>query len=400
LNKSLVSIVKGTENPGEKEIDALVRKAVVLAGGLDDIVSEGDTVLIKPNIVNAFRPETGAITDPRVCKSIADIVREMGAKPIIAESSSIGADTEEAFITGGYTELRANGYEVIDLKKEETVMIPVPRGKVMKKVSLPRIVAEANVIISVPRMKTHEQAKVTLSLKNMKGVLPDTFKRKFHLTFGIFQGVADLCKVVRPAFSLVDGIIAHEGLGPTEGTPLEMDLIVAGKDPVAVDTVSSSIMGFEPGEDETAKASFESGIGTLNMNEIEVVGETISGVNRRFKRADEALDELVSIPNEFKLIFAEKACTGCRNSVLMSLVGMKEKEMLDESIGWTVIAGKVDELPDVKKKSLLLVGKCTARYKKRGAYVDGCPPNNMHIVGGFLGKKPTDELTLEWRWDE
>jgi len=393
-----VSIVKGPEKPSEEEINTSVREAIDLVGGLADIVSKGDTVLIKPNVVNASHPDTGATTDPRVCKSIANMVKEIGAKPIIAESSSIGADTEEAFKVAGYGKLRDEGFEVIDLKREETIMVPIPNGKSLKEVSLPRVVIDANVIISVPRMKTHDQAKVTLSLKNMKGVLPDTFKRKFHLVFGVFQGVADLCTVLRPALAVVDGIIAQEGLGPTTGSPVEMDLIIAGKDPVAVDTITGIIMGFEPGEDEMVNAAVNSGIGTANLNKIKVVGESISNVKRKFKRADEAINELISIPENFQLILDEKACTGCRNTVLGSLIGMKDRNLLYKALGWTVVAGKVGKLPEVDRKRLLLVGKCTARFKNYGVFIDGCPPHNVNIAGGILGKKPTDELTFEWRW--
>ena len=170
MNKSLVSIVKGPKNPAEKDIDDSVRKAIELAGGLADIISSGDTVLIKPNVVNALHPDTGATTDPRVCKSIAIMVKETGANPIIAESSSIGVNTEESFQAAGYWNLRDEGFEVIDLKKEENVTVPVPKGKVLKEISLPRVVVDADALISVPRMKTHDQAKVTLSLKNMKGI--------------------------------------------------------------------------------------------------------------------------------------------------------------------------------------------------------------------------------------
>ena len=111
MAKSLVSIVKGPKNPGEKEIDASVRKAIELAGGLTDIISRGDTVLIKPNVIWPSHPDTGTTTDPRVCKSIVNMVKEIGAKPIIAESSGVGADTEEAFKVAGYDKLREVGYK-------------------------------------------------------------------------------------------------------------------------------------------------------------------------------------------------------------------------------------------------------------------------------------------------
>ncbi len=398
MRKSLVSIVKGSRKPSEKEVDASVRKAIDLVGGLADIISSGDTVLIKPNVVNASHPDTGATTDPRVCKSIANMVKEIGAKPIIAESSCIGVDTEEAFKVAGYGKLRDEGFEVIDLKREEVIQVPIPEGKSLKEVSLPKVVIDANVVISVPSMKTHGQARVTLSLKNMKGILPDIFKRKFHLTFGIFQGVADLCTVIRPALAVVDGIIAQEGVGPPHNSPIEMDLVIAGKDPVAVDTITGMIMGFEPGENEMINAAVKSGIGTADPNKIEVVGENISTVQRKFKRTDEAINELISIPEGFQLILAEKACTGCRNSVLGGLMGMEDRNLLDKAVGWTVVAGKVDNLPDVDRKHLLLVGKCTARFRNYGVFVVGCPPNNVHIAGGILGKKPPDELTIDWGW--
>jgi len=171
--KSTVAIVRAPKEPNQEDINETVRKAVELAGGLSNIVKPGDNVLIKPNILRARPPETGATTDPRICKTIADMVMELGAKPIIGESSMISADTEEAIQAAGYGKLRQEGYEVIDLKRKgiEIVKVQVPRGKALKEVALPKIVVDANVIISVAKMKTHDQAEVTLSLKNMKGVL-------------------------------------------------------------------------------------------------------------------------------------------------------------------------------------------------------------------------------------
>jgi uncharacterized protein (DUF362 family) len=387
VGKSVVAIVKGAKDPGEEEIAALVRKAIELAGGLADIISRGDTVLINPNLVIPQSPETGATTDPRVCQAIADMVKEIGARPIIAESSAVGIDTEEAFRATGYTKLREKGYEVIDLKKEKTTKVPIPKGKSVKELSLPRPVVEAKAIISVPAMKTHDQALVTLSLKNTKGLLPDTFKRKFHTTFGIYQGVADLCTVFRPALAVVDGIIAQEGLGPMFGTPVEMDLIIAGKDPVAVDAITSMVMGFGPQEDGVIDAAARLGVGTADPDKIEVVGETISSVQRRFKRAEEAVFELVTIPKGFQLIFDERTCTGCRRNVLSVLVDLKEQGKLDRAAGLTVVAGKAERLPDVDREHLVLVGNCLAKFREYATFVPGCTPNNRDIIAGILGEE-------------
>lgn len=317
--RSVVAIVKGPVPPGDKDVDRMVREAVALSGGMRDIVSPGATVIIKPNLVAPMAPERGATTDPRVCRSLADQVRELGGRAIIAESSAIGGDTEEAIKVCGYADLRARGYEVIDLKKEKLVTVPVPRGTVLKELRLPEVVVRADAVISVPKMKTHDQALATLAIKNMKGLLPDTLKKQFHTTFGVFRAVAELATVVTPRLSVVDGIIAQEGLGPVFGSPVSMGLLVAGRDPVAVDTVAGLIMGIEPSGMETTTYAAELGLGVMDMNRITVVGTPVDAVKRRFKLASEALDETLHLPGGFELIFNEKACTGCRTGVLSSL---------------------------------------------------------------------------------
>ncbi len=98
--------------------------------------------------------DRGATTDPRICKSLADQVRERGGRAIIAESSAIGVDTEEAFKVCGYEALRARGYEVVDLKKSVLVTVPVPMGTVLKELTLPQLVLQADAVISVPKMKS------------------------------------------------------------------------------------------------------------------------------------------------------------------------------------------------------------------------------------------------------
>ena len=382
MAKPKVAIVKGSTKPDEKEIEASVRKAIELAGGLADIVKSGDTVIIKPNIVVAQPPETAADTDPRVCKVIADMVRELGAKPIIGEASSIGVVTEEAIQKAGYGKLREQGYQVVDFTKEEAVKVPIPKGKKMKEFTLPKMVLDADVLIDVPKMKTHDQTEVTLSLKNMKGILYDKGKRSLHHTYGIFDGVADICTVVKPALSVVDGIIAMEGLGPMAGDVVEMGLIIAGKDIVAVDAVTAKIMGFEPSEHGCIAAAEAQGIGVGDLDKIEVVGEPIAKVQRRFVRASEAMGTL-PFPEDFQLLMDERACTGCRNTLTEVLMDVNKGNQLDRTAGWSVVVGKLGELPEVDRTKLLLIGACTAKYRKEGIYVEGCPPNNRDVCNGL-----------------
>ena len=117
MAKSVVSIVKSPEKPDEKQIEAAVRKAIELVGGLKDIISRGDTAIIKPNLVIPQAPEIGTTTDPRVCKAIADMVKEIGGRPVIAEASAVGIDTEEAFKAAGEAllESKRNGGNAVTI---------------------------------------------------------------------------------------------------------------------------------------------------------------------------------------------------------------------------------------------------------------------------------------------
>ena len=382
--RNSVAIVKGPKSPTDNDIDRMVREAVTLAGGLKDIVPPGATVIIKPNLVAPATPDKGATTDRRVCKSLADQVRELGGRPIIAESSCIGVDTEESIHASRYDELRDQGYEVVDLKGCPLVKVAVPRGKVLSELSLPQLVMDAAAIISVPKLKTHDQAPATLAMKNMKGVLPDVLKKKFHTTYGVFQAVADLNTVVPPAFSVVDGIIGQEGFGPVFGTPIELDLIIAGRNPVAVDTIAGLVMGIEPTSMQITTCAAELGIGPMDPKSIDVVGSRIEDVRHRFKLESEALAEELNFPDGFELLFNEKACTGCRNGVLSTLKDLADQGGMDAVRNLRIIVGGMDSPPSPEpSRRTLLVGACTAHYKDSGEFVGGCPPNNVDIIAAI-----------------
>jgi len=397
MTKTTVAVVKTGEHPKQEQIEAAVRKAVELAGGLPESIGNGSTVLIKPNLVAPRPSETGATTDPRICRTIADMVRECGARPIIAESSFVGLDTEEVIKVAGYDRLREDGYEVVNLKEKgtKTVTVPVPQGVAISEVSLPKLVVDADAIINVPKMKTHDQSGVTLAVKNMKGVLPDVWKRRFHHTYGVFQSTADLLTVVKPCLNVVDGLVAMQGIGPAMGEALEMDLVFAGQDAVAVDAVVSAVMGFDLQECGCVREAAGRALGVGDLNEIDVVGEPIANVQRRFKRSEEAIAEAIQLPPGFSIIIDEKACSGCRNQILSTLFDLKDANLLEMAAGWTVLSGKFDALPDVPREHLLLVGACLAQFREAGTFVEGCPPNSRDVIRGFGLKQAVGMVDID-----
>ena len=244
MEKSRVAISKGGRKPDEREIEGLVREALALLGGCDDIIGPGKHVLIKPNVTSAGKV-WGEVTDLRVVRALAKIVREKGAHVTIAEAASVGMDTEKLFEMYGYYPLRDEGYELVDLKKTETVKVPVVGSKTIKEIEIYKMVLDADTVITVPVLKTHFALLVTLSLKNMKGTIPDREKRRFHLVYGVEEGVAHLNQVIRPQLAVIDAIHCSGGAGPNR-TTVEVDAIIASRDPVAADSVGCQVMGIDP----------------------------------------------------------------------------------------------------------------------------------------------------------
>lgn len=372
-----VSIVKVAGRDRE-QVAAGVRQAVSLAGGLANVIRPGMLVLIKPNMVAPpASAEAGACTSPLVCQAVADLVRELRARPVIAESSARGVDTEAVYKIMGYEELRRQGYEVVDLKQDRTVRVKIDDGRVLEEITTFELVTKADAIISVPIMKTHDQGGATLSLKNLKGLVTDVEKRRIHQE-GMFEGAVDLVSLFQPVFAVVDGLIGQEGMGPLMGLPVEMGLLLAGRDLVAVDATAGRIMGFESEEVPITKAAAERGLGVLDAARIEVVGEQVESVRRRFLRCEE--DHRIDREG-ISVIHSEGTCTGCRNGLLSSLFDMRAEGTLERARGLTIIAGPTPVPDGIPREKLVSIGTCsTSEARRLPRFVRGCPPNNVDII--------------------
>jgi hypothetical protein len=198
----------------------------------------------------------------------------------------------------------------------------------------------------------------------------------------MFEGATDLVAHFKPAFTVVDGLIGQEGMGPLLGMPVEMGLILAGRDLVAVDAIAGRVMGFAPDEVPITRAAAQRGLGTMDESEIEVVGEQVADVQRRFVRCEE--DDRIDSQG-IEVVHSEGTCTGCRNGLLSSLFDMRADGTLERARGVTVIAGPTPVPDGVPQEMLVSVGSCSLPEAKRLLrYVRGCPPNNVDIVRALL----------------
>ena len=226
LQMSKVAIVKGT-SPVETTVKALE----MIGSDVDSVLFRKKPILIKPNYINSKHPSTGITTDSRVLEGIVKFLRESKIEEIVIGEGSGFADTFQAFKVAGVDAVAERwGVKLVDLNKDEFVEVSPPDPLSLRKVRVAKTALEST-IISVPKLKPHRIATVTLSLKNMMGALAS--KGSMHKG-KLSHNIADLASILRPNISVVDGIIASEG-HETSGNPVEMNLVIAGTDPVAVD---------------------------------------------------------------------------------------------------------------------------------------------------------------------
>lgn len=245
------------------------------------------SVLLKPNFVEPDM-ERMINTHPVVIRAAREAFLRLGAKSVVvAEGPGHERDTE-----GILEELRLRDYlgplecSFVDLNTDEVSQVGTrTHASRLKSLSLPKAVLAADFVVSMPKMKTHHWVGVTLSLKNMFGIVPGSCygwpKNVLHWA-GISKSILDINSTVRPDFAIVDGIVGMEGNGPIQGTPKAAGVLVAGDDPVAVDATCARIMGLVPERiDYLKRASLL--LGNMAEERIEQLGESIAGTRKPFE---------------------------------------------------------------------------------------------------------------------
>lgn len=270
--KSIVSVVQSTYPTAFDNIS----RGIELAGGLEGLKT-GAAVTIKINMCDARTADTGAVTHPEFLNVILRYLREMYAnlEIYVVESDATVVFADEFIHWLGYMPvLEKWGAHWHNLSKDETVETPIPNGRHLSVVPVPRLLKESY-FISLSKLKTNNLSSITCSLKNQFGCLPMKQKSVFHEDLA--NVIADVNVAMRPDFSVVDGIIAHgSARGPAFGTPIRANVIVSGRDPVAVDCVCAKLLGFRPRRIDHIRLSAASGVGQMTY---ELVGDPMPQVD-------------------------------------------------------------------------------------------------------------------------
>jgi uncharacterized protein (DUF362 family)/ferredoxin len=267
-----------------KVVEAALARGLKQLGGMEAFVSAGQRVVLKPNLVRAMDPDQAATTHPALVAAVIRAVRAVGAEAIVVDSP--GGPFTPGLLKSLYRKTgmdwavrEAGGTLNLDVA---TTQVPVEDGRSLHRIDLVQVVAEADAIINLPKLKTHNLTGLTLAVKNLFGVVPGTLKIAYHgkmqETDRFSQGMLDILSYTRPVLNIMDAVIGMEGNGPSGGDPRKMDALILGADALAVDVVAASLVGLDPAEVSTTAAAIRRGWTTGRLEDIEVCGDPLEAL--------------------------------------------------------------------------------------------------------------------------
>jgi len=304
-----VSIVK-CHSYKQKQVDKAVEKVLSLIGLK---LKKGAKVLIKPNVVGNFSKNQIAITThPSLIEAVCKILKKNNCKIFIGDSSF--ANPETAFRLSGIKKI-ANKYgKSVIFEQTKLIKINDKKAKVLRHFKISEIIKKADLIINMPKLKTHMLTKYTGAIKNLYGCIPGGMKQKLHAEAigekNFSKLLIDIYQNIKPGLNIMDGIIGMEGNGPTAGTAKKSGIILASRNAVALDIIAAKIIGFKPKKIYAIKEAIKR---NLVSKEINVLGQMPS---IKFKKAQshektKIMSILSNLTRYRPIIVNEKKCIKC-----------------------------------------------------------------------------------------
>ncbi len=293
-----VAIISQDHTPDEAEIAIMVEQALEGAlgsGSLANIIKNGDVVLVKPNLGCGYNSHETA--DWRVVKPIVQAAKQAGAGQVYigeGEGCNYGmAVFDGAGYTTNITDVTYVNFN--DINSVPYYNINVSGGLWDEPIAIPQVYFDADVVISVPKLKTHSAAGVTLGLKNAMGVPPvplyssgTSYRNLIHENYEVRKTIAQINLARQPDLAVIDAILAGQGQGPWAADPIEVDAILASRDLVALDAVGTTIMGIDSRRIPYLVYAHEKNLGILDLNSIRIVGTQITAIQKNFSLPTEA----------------------------------------------------------------------------------------------------------------
>jgi len=292
MNDHTVSVVSQTDYKSDLQIYDAIQNALQPLGGIQAYVNPGQRVLLKPNFVINSPSDPTAWTHPSVILQTAKLVKEAGAREIyIGDSPGIGSVDRIAKKMGiTQDKLKKVNAKLVDFRTRRIVSTKLDNGR-FKTLSLSTDALEVDVIINLCKAKTHTQMVLTGAVKNLFGCVPGRKKALMHCMvknsrYVFARMLIDVHRQLNATLHLMDGVIAMDGQGPTQGNPRPWGWLLASKDPVALDTIVAAALGYKIDEIPVLKAASDMNYGRTDLESINLVGASIDDMKpSRWNRA-------------------------------------------------------------------------------------------------------------------
>ena len=344
------------------------------------------SVLLKVNTGFKGPAASGLCTHPEVVRGLVRFFKERNTRKIyVGDSSIVGVDSVEALKSAGiWAVCQEEGVECLNLDDSGMREQEIPAPVMISRLKMSNLPFQVDRVISVPVMKTHMYAGVTLSIKNMKGCLFQKDKTRLHrinqappdIHKGkcLDYGIADLMKVCYPDYVVTDGVVAMEGFGPSGGTPVELGMVLASQDALSADLTAIRLMGMEA--EDVPHLNLVREQRGLHLEDIHVYPEDYLKWARRFRLASEQ-DLMLNYPNP--KVVDRGACSAC-HSAMVQFFRYHHQEYENGPEATLIFGGDATDA-DCQGGRVVLVGNCTAKLRGEGrAFCKGCPPVPSQIA--------------------
>src|SRR3989440_1441890 len=376
-------------------IEEAAHRVIEQIGGMASVLKSAKVAILKPNFVAGRRAETGSITSFALLKAVAEEVQACGAEPVLCEMPGTEFDREATYTILGVEQFCAvNGIRILRIDPEgdelDWVELRPAGAKKLRRFSIPRILNEA-CLINLPVLKTHVVSTMTLSMKNPMGILPRPDRRSMH-TLGIDQCIVDMNRGIRPDLTIVDGSVGQDGEGPLYGNRGDLQVLIAGRDSLAVDLVCCEVVGIKPQDVPHLKLALEQ-LGKPSWTLVGDVEDPVQGTGNGFIQHVEVIKKF-RLPVQkplYRFIFwmmypldypyswiAERGKHFCTLLYSTGLVGTRP-QIKEENCTRCGICVEACPLPDVIDLKSLKVNyftcqRCLLCY-------DACPENAIRVKG-------------------
>ena len=322
----------------EQNIAEALEKCFNDIGGVEKYIKPGMKVLLKPNLVMKKDPAEAATTHPALIKVLCGIIRRVGASAIIADSPG-GVYSEKVlkslYAVCGMSKVGENAILNYDTS---SVDIDVPDGKLLKKVTIIKPLADADLVINLPKLKTHGQMVYTGAVKNMFGAVPGALKAEYHFRMQNYEDFADalidIFLSIKPGLTIMDAVYGMEGEGPTAGTPRYIGALLAGENAFEVDLAALKLIKVKPGSVPLIKQAIRRGLCPEDINSIKIFGGNIDemvidnfnvpGLNtlRAIEFFDKGIIKFAINRIKPKPVFNHGKCVGCGDCMSVCPAGV------------------------------------------------------------------------------